>query len=81
MKIHEWMDRIAAVGALTFRRHKNPIPLVCIFCGNVLVFYAYYGQFSPTYIYLALALLVTGPVVNYFMNRNCDCGEQHHEKD
>ena len=63
----------------TFRKHKSITPLLLIVLGNVLVFYAYYFNFLPVYIYIALASLVAGSVVNYFASRKCQCNQNGNE--
>ena len=62
-----------AGGIVTYRKHKNVIPLLFIIVGNLFVFFAYYYSFSPKYIYAGLVALVVGSISNYFANKKCEC--------
>ena len=60
-------------GILTYKKHKNILPLIFIITGNLFVFYAYHFTFFSAYIYTALISLVSGSILNFFANRKCGC--------
>jgi len=58
---------------LTYRGHKNILPLVLIVSANVCIFYAYYATFSATFVYIGLLALVSGSIANYMASKKCGC--------
>lgn len=54
---------------LSFRMHKNVLPLMLAILAGVLLYYSRYVSYNQRLSYLAAALLVTAVIADFFLRR------------
>ena len=77
---------IAAVAfALSFRVHKNPLPLILAILGGGLLYYGGYIRFEQNLIYLGGILLIASVGLDWWLRRQvrnclaCKVNPEHHK--
>lgn len=72
---------------LSFRVHKNPLPLLLTIVGGGLIYYGGYIRFEQNLIYLGGVLLVTSVVLDWWFRKQtkeclvCQVNPNHHGKE
>lgn len=63
---------VSLVGlALSFRRHRKPLPLIVGIPSALLILYAFHIRFSEILNYVGLFGLLSASALNFFENRRC----------
>lgn len=54
---------------LSFKTHKNPIPLILVLIAGGILYYSRFIVYKPTISYTGAGLLVLAVVIDYFIRR------------